>query len=157
MENVKLGTPIYLEVISIGSNSLVCRLSNGCDNVPLHVRKAVATLLVDGHTSQSRGTLGGAGKMYGTSYFPGTHRYDFIRPNGLMSDTDQWFYELQGSLAPDMTEGSTINFTLRDGEMEYGLTSDNALHALATGQNDNPIRVVSFKYFDSALEPVNLN
>lgn len=157
MSKVKLGTPLYLEVIAVGSGSLVCRLSNGCDNVPLQVRKAFAALMLDTHTCQSRGTLAGAGKMYGTSHFPGAHRYDFITPVGLTSDTDYWFYELQGSLKHDMTEGSTINFTMRDGELEIPLNSDNALHAVATGQNDSPIRVVSFRYFDSALEPVNLN
>jgi len=157
METVKLETPLYLEVVKVGSGILVCRLSNGCDNVPLHVRRAFAALMLDTHTCQSRGTLGGAGKMYGISHFPGTHRYDFITPGGLMSDTDYWFYELHGSLKHDMTEGSTINFTMRDGDMELPLNSDNALKAVATSQNTNPIRVVSFRYFDSTLEPINMN
>ena len=156
METVKLETPLYLQVVTVGSGTLVCRLSNGCDNVPLHVRKAFAALMLDTHTCQTRGTLGGAGKMYGISHFPGSHRYDFITPGGLTSDTDYWFYELHGSLKHDMTKGSTIRFTMRDGDMEIPLDSDSALKAVTTGQTANPTRVVSFKYFDSALEQLSM-
>ena len=156
MEAVKLETPLYLQVVTVGSGSLVCRLTNGCDTVPLHVRKAFAALMLDTHTCQTRGTLGGAGKMYGISHFPGSHRYDFIAPGGLKSDTDYWFYELHGSLKHDMSEGSTTNLTMRDGDMEIPLDSVNALKAVATGQDANPIRVVSFRYFDSALERLDM-
>lgn len=150
----KLETPIYLEVINLGNDAKVCRLSNGCDNVPLEVRRAFADLLLDKHTSVNRGSLGGAGKMYGTSHFPGTHRYDNITPAGLMSDTDFWFYELHGSLKNDLSAGSTIAFIVRDGDDEVDLDSDMVLKAHASGSGPNPIRVVSFRYHDSTLVPI---
>ena len=150
----KYDTPLYLEVIALGNNTKVCRLSNGCDNVPLPVRHALAELLLDKHTGNHRGTLGSAGKLYGTSYFPDMHRYDYITPAGLMADTDFWFYELSGSLKSDLTIGSTINFIVRDGDIEYTLDSDMAVKAHATGKADKPIRIVSFRYHDSTLEPI---
>lgn len=154
----KLETPIYLEVIALGSEGKVCRLSNGCDNVPLEVRKAFADLVLDKHTSVNRGTLGGAGKLYGTSYFPTGHRYDSINPSGLMADTDCWFYELHGSLKNDLTVGSSISFIVRDGMDELILDSDMVLKAHATGHESNPIRVVSFRYHDSTLQSIaNMN
>lgn len=156
MNDTKLKTPLYLEVITVGNNNLVCRLTNGCDHVPMVVRRAFAELLMDAHV-QHRGTLGGAGKMYGTSYFPGTHRYDYITPGGLKSDTDYWFYELSGSLKCDLTVGSTISFVLRDGDYETVLDSDSALAAIATAEHKSPMRVVAFKYYDSALERLQIN
>lgn len=147
----KLGTPIYLEVIELGNGNMVCCISNGCDDVPLMVRQAMADLLMDRHTYATRGTLGGSAKLYGISYFPDAHRYDYITPAGLMADNDFRFYELSGSLKSDLTVGSTISFIVRDGETELGLDSDLVMRAHATGKNADPIKVVRFQYHDASL------